>query len=434
VASEDVAEFGGWPRPPRWVWAAAGVAAVAVLTGLAAARSGPHDAASSRTRSRTLAAGAPAVWPSAAGACGSAAYLPLLHVDGYRAAVGAALVVGGTAVRQVTPGVVVSRPLAGLPGHGRLVTSLVAGPRGDYALDAPCGSSRGYLRVYRIVAGGAHPLGITADALLAGPQHAWAVTYLAQYTLLAPELTPLDGGRAAVLKTQTDPVADTAAGLVVVAYHERAGAPGTVELLDANTGALVRRLAEGSAIGAAGGVVLVGLPGCAAPAAHRTCTLESIDLTTGRPVAAFPLPAGRVPVSGAVFSPGGTSAALQLARARQDPRVTTGVALPPADVAVLHLDTGGLDVVPGLELPPQTQAGLAFGATGRWLFATVSEGGHGELLAWRPGMPGPALVTRLPGPLVGAPPLLRAGYPALPRGLPVPAGRVTCDGACCARR
>ena len=40
------------------------------------------------------------------------------------------------------------------------------------------------------------------------------------------------------------------------------------------------------------------------------------------------------------------------------------------------------------------------------LLASVSEGNHGELLAWRQGMPGPALVTSLPGPLVEAPPLL----------------------------
>jgi hypothetical protein len=202
---------------------------------------------------------------------------------------------------------------------------------------------------------------------------------------------------------------------MLVAYHEQAGAPGTVELLDPSTGALVRRLAEGSAIGATGNVVLVSLPGCGAPSAHRTCTLESIDLRTGRPAATFALPPGRVPGSAAVFSPDGTSAAFQLARARQDASVTTGGALPPADVAVLHLDTGGLDVVPGLELPPQTQTGLAFDPTGRWLFATVSEGGHGELLAWRPGMPGPALVTSLPGPLVTAPPLLPAQVTARSR-------------------
>jgi hypothetical protein len=77
-------------------------------------------------------------------------------------------------------------------------------------------------------------------------------------------------------------------------------------------------------------------------------------------------------------------------------------------VVVLHLPTGGLDVVPGLELPPGTGAGLAFDATGGWLLATVSEGARGELLAWRQGMPGPALVTGLPGPLMAPPPLLPA--------------------------
>ena len=41
MPSNDVAEFGGWPRPPRWVWVAAGVAAVAVLAGVVIARTGP---------------------------------------------------------------------------------------------------------------------------------------------------------------------------------------------------------------------------------------------------------------------------------------------------------------------------------------------------------------------------------------------------------
>jgi hypothetical protein len=201
------------------------------------------------------------------------------------------------------------------------------------------------------------------------------------------------------------PVADTPAGLVAVAYHQRASRLGTVELIDPATGALLRRLAKGDPVGAAGHVVLVSLPGCAL-LTHRTCTLESIDLTTGRPTATVELPAGRVPVSDAVFSPDGTLAAFQLARARQDPRFSTGVPVPPSDVVVLHLQPGRLALVPGLEVPPQTQPGLAFDATGRWLLATVSEGDHGELLAWRPGMPGPALVTSLPGPLDPAPPLL----------------------------
>jgi hypothetical protein len=159
-------------------------------------------------------------------------------------------------------------------------------------------------------------------------------------------------------------------------------------------------------MGATGHVVLVSLPRCRVQVTDGArCALRSIDLMTRRPTATFVLPAGRIPVSDAVFSPNGATAAFQLARARQDPRWAIGPPFP-SDVAVLHLDTGSLDIVPGLELPPGARTGLAFDGTGRWLLVTVSEGDHGELLAWRRGMPGPALVARLPGPLIAAPPLL----------------------------
>ena len=401
----DTVEFGGWPRPPRWVWVVAGVAAMAVLAGVVVARRGPHHAAASPPPATapargpdTPAAGSAARWPSVEGACRLPVYLPRIHLARHHAPVHVAALVGGTALREVNPGGTLSRPLPGLPSPGRVVTKLVAGPGADYAfVDPQCS---GYLWVYRIVAGAAHRLDVAAFDLLGGPHHAWAVTY-PRHTLLIP----LHGGHTVTLKAGTEPVADTAAGLVV-AYHPRADRPGSLELVDPDTGRLVRRLARGSPLGASGGHVLVSLPGCGAPLTNRVCTLESIDLTTGKPTATFELPAGRVPVSAAVFSPGGTAAAFQLGRARQDPRFTTGRLLPPADVVVLHLHTGSLDIVPGLELPPGTGAGLAFDATGSWLLATVSEGDHGELLAWRRGMPGPALVTSLPGPLMAPPPLL----------------------------
>jgi hypothetical protein len=294
----------------------------------------------------------------------------------------------------------------GLPDHGRLVTSLVAGPGAAYAFDVPCANSSGSVRVYRIAAGAAHRLGITAFALLSGPHQAWAVAYPPRVLL-----TALNGGQTITLKTTMNPVADTAAGVVAVAYRHRASRRGTVELLDPTTGALLHRLAEGDAVGAAGHVVLVSRPGCDALLTHRTCTLDSIDLTTGRRMATVTLPAGRFPVSDAVISPDGTLAAFQLARARPDPRFSTGLPVPPSDVVVLRLHTGRLAMVPGLEVPPQTQAGLAFDPTGRWLLVTVSEGDHGELLAWRPGMPGPTLVTTLPGPLGPPPPLLPVPSP-----------------------
>ena len=415
MPSDDVSEFGGWPRPPRWVWAVAGVAAVAALAGVVVARTGAHHAAASSPSrqppaaspvpgSRPPAAGSAAPWPLAAGACGSTVALPQIHLARQPAPVRGRVLVGGTGVWQVTLGGAISGPLPGLPEPGWMVTSLVAGPGAAYAVDVPCPSSSESVRFYLVVAGAARRLGITPDALVGGPHHVWAVTHLPG-AMLTRVLTPLTEGRA--VRSSTDLVADTAAGLVVVAYRRT-----TVELVDPDTGAALRRLGEGLPLGAADHVLLVSPHGCGATPAHATCTLESISLTTGRPLTTVELPAGRVPASGdlpsPVFSPDGTLAAFQLARARPDPRSAAPSPVPPSDVAILHLRTGRLDIVPGLELPPETWAGLAFDATGSWLLATVSEGDRGELLAWRPGMPGPALVTSLPGPLVEAPPLLLA--------------------------
>jgi len=402
-------EFGGWPRPPRWVSVVAWVAAVAVLAGVVAARVGLYHASSSRRGSLTSAsspvrgARIPAAWPSAAGACGWPVYLPQIHLARHQASASGKVLVGGTGLRQVTLGRAVSRPLPGLPDHARLVTKLVAGLGAAYAFAVPCSSTGPSLRVYRIGAGAARRLHTTADDLLGGPHRAWAVTYLAQHTVL----TSLTGGPVVTLKSDTTPFADTAAGLVVVAHRGRQDLPDTLELIDPNTGALRRRLPGATPLGAAGHILLVSLPGCGEPLTHRTCSLTSIDLTTGRPTARFELPAGRVPIPDAVFSPGGTKAAIEVTRASQDPRLTTGSPYPPADVVVVHLNTGCLDIVPGLELPPLTGAGLAFDATGRWLLIMVSEGQRGELLAWRQGMPGPALVATLPGPLATDTPLLR---------------------------
>jgi len=368
----------------------------------AAPPSRPPAAASPIPGSRTP-AGSAARWPSAAAACGSAVDLPQIHLAPQHAHVHARVLVGGTGLRRVTLGGAVSGALPGLPEHGWLVTNVVAGPGAAYAFDTPCVSSSAFVRVYRIVAGAAQRLRVTADALLGGSHRAWAVTYRAHHTVL----TALAGGRAVTFPSNIAPVADTAAGLVVVAYHPPAGRRHTVELLDPDTGAVLRRLGGGSPLGAAGQVLLVSAHGCAGPPAHGTCTLESVNLHTGRPAATAELPAGRVPVWGdlasPVISPDGTLAAFQLARARPDPRFAAAAPGPPSDVAVLHLRTGRLDIVPGLELPPRTWAGLAFDATGRWLLATVSQGDP-----WRPGMPGPALVTSLPGPLAEAPPLLPA--------------------------
>src|SRR5712691_11672817 len=53
----DTVESRGWPRPPRWVWAVAGVAMVAVLAGVVVARTGPHRGAATPAVTSPAAAG-----------------------------------------------------------------------------------------------------------------------------------------------------------------------------------------------------------------------------------------------------------------------------------------------------------------------------------------------------------------------------------------
>jgi hypothetical protein len=79
VPAEDVTEFGGWPRPSRWVWVVAGLAAVAVLAGEVVARTGPHHAAASPHAAATAPVhrwGMPAQVAFGPGACASAVHLP----------------------------------------------------------------------------------------------------------------------------------------------------------------------------------------------------------------------------------------------------------------------------------------------------------------------------------------------------------------------
>ena len=82
MRSEGVTEFGGWPRPPRWVWVVAGFAAVAVLAGVVVARTGPRHAAPSSPATATApvrgggipAEGSVALWPPAPSVCGSTVF------------------------------------------------------------------------------------------------------------------------------------------------------------------------------------------------------------------------------------------------------------------------------------------------------------------------------------------------------------------------
>jgi hypothetical protein len=76
--------------------------------------------------------------------------------------------------------------------------------------------------------------------------------------------------------------------------------------------------------------------------------------------------------------------ALDPRHARQDPRYEQGHPIPPADIAILHLDTGALYVAPGIETPAKMRPALAFGTDGRWLVMALNAGTKTRLLIWRP--------------------------------------------------
>jgi hypothetical protein len=144
---------------------------------------------------------------------------------------------------------------------------------------------------------------------------------------------------------------------------------------------------------------------CPAGDAASPCTVSRVEIRTGRVRGRYPLPAGRVPVLPGSLSGAGDRVAFQLGRPSGDPPVDPDRPLP-AEIAVLRLDDGRLETVPGLEMARGTGVGLVFAGTGSWLFVSVSHGSHSHVYAWRPGVRAPVAIARLPGPVAGAPPLV----------------------------
>ena len=136
------------------------------------------------------------------------------------------------------------------------------------------------------------------------------------------------------------------------------------------------------------------------------CVLTRVDATGGS-LRRYPLPPGRAPTSAALVSPDGQRLVVQLSRPEPELRFSVGHPGGPSDLAVLDLRSGELTVVPGIELPPKTQAGLAFDSRSRWLVIAVDEGPRVRLLVWQPGMSRPMVSpARLPGAVYTVPVLV----------------------------
>jgi hypothetical protein len=182
-----------------------------------------------------------------------------------------------------------------------------------------------------------------------------------------------------------------------------ASPPGTSSLLltDAATGRIRDNLGPGQPVAIGHGFVLWAL-GCDV-STDKPCTLHRRSVAGGA-TTSYRLP--RPPCCG-VLSPNSRLVAFSLERATQDPRYQTGHPLPPSDVAILHLDTGRLEIVPGIELvatTPLVAPGLAFSADSHWLVIALDAGSKTRLLAWHSGLAHPYESKPIPGPNLGNPP------------------------------
>jgi hypothetical protein len=143
VPSEGVTEFGGWPQPPRWVWAVTAVAAGALLAGVAVARTGPHHGAAFSPAGRHSAhadgggCAAAALGPGRMRTPADAPVLVPLPAGG-----AVRVLPGGTGPRRVVSGSLVFAPAPGLPDRGWLVQTWSPGwaPAASCCTTVYCGA------------------------------------------------------------------------------------------------------------------------------------------------------------------------------------------------------------------------------------------------------------------------------------------------------
>jgi hypothetical protein len=335
-------------------------------------------------------------WPSARESCGGSAELPLVtgaRRTGARPAI--SVLVGGTRLARLAfaTGRIRWFPRAGV--HPDEYVNTVAG---DYAVAINCaGPDVGSPRLLRIDGDGVVPVTLRqhVDDWLLDGRRAWGLRWSTD-----PgghdTLFPTNAGPAVALPVHFAPVGITDG--VVVGNMAAAIGAGPVVLVDATTGKVRKQLAAGQVLGIGHGE-LVWATGCAV-GTGQSCTAHrrAVD---GGPTTDYRLPRSPSFTLGAL-SPDGTNLAFPIARSLPDPRFRVDHPFPPADVAVLHLDTGRYDIVPGVELPPKSAPALSFTPSG-WLVIGLDAGTRTRLLAWRPGMAHPLEARPLPG-LAGSPP------------------------------
>lgn len=391
---DEVLEAGRPPMPRRVRFAGLAVALLA-LGAFIAVRAWPqpaHHAAafpSTTTLSHpppvpfpTLAG--PRAWPTAPEACGGDAELPIVSSLRAHPPTHLRVLLGETGVRTVDFDSHDLETLIGL--RGQYVAQLVDG-RPILAVAQRCGAAGGTTMLRVHAAGGAtqQPVRIGMNGFLTFDDagQPWRVT--------SPpgerghgSITRLYGGRVVRLPTAFWPYEITD-GVVVGLRAPFTDGAGRLLLVDAATGQVRAKLGEGQPLAVGHGLV-AWTTGCDVTMS-QPCTLRVRSVARGGATAyRLPRPPG---FSGGVFSPGGRALAFTLERARQDPRFNEGHPIPPTNIAVLDLDTGVLDVVPGIEIPAKMSPALAFSPDERWLVIALDAGTKTRVLAWHPGLARP---------------------------------------------
>ena len=341
----------------------------------------------------------PPLWPTAPEACGGVAELPIVSSTAAKERTGIKVLLGGAGLRTVDFDSGHAAPLPRSPLRpGEFVYDLISASQ-TYAATGGCASRQP--RVLRIGADGRASVLVPSvpsnETVLADGPHAWGVTYPDEQH---PNglLIPLDAGKRVRLPPGFWPNAITD-GVVVGTVQSTPG-HSSVLLVDATTGHVRANLGNGSDPAAGHGLVLW-TEGCDFVGDKpQPCTAHRRSVTGGSTTSdRLPRPAAT-----GIVSRDGRQVALTLEHADPDPRYQPVIPLP-NDIAVLQLDTGVLEIVPGIESPAKMSPGLAFSADGRWLVIALDAGSKTRLLAWRPGLAHPYESTSIAGKGLGMAPI-----------------------------
>lgn len=356
----------GNPRIGRPVRLAAGLLAAAVIAALIIVHLWPqarHEATTAPSSTVPPASTAPPqpLWPEAPGVCGST-QVPFVSSSRPAERTGIRVLLGGDRLRTVDFDTGRWADTPNLPmGPHEFVSAIEPGA---VAL-AQCLS--GGAQLMRVGAGGSTVVAQGGVALLGQGRGVMDTT-----------VVPL--GRGGTAQLPSDFQAEAVAGNFVAGQD-----PPGLALVDAATGSIRVRLGQGATV-VADDRMLIWTGTCDNPS--NPCPIHRRMLATGATTDYFAARSPRA-LDGAI-SHDGTQLAFTLRRAQHDPRFAAEHPAPPADIAVLHFDTGRVDIVPGIELPPQGYgAALAFSPNDQWLVIALNAGSSTRLLAWRPGLARP---------------------------------------------